>query len=97
MYSLTILNSSKNARYLFSVLSPCVSCAKTIAATSIKEVYFIKQYHKAGAEADMKYAKIFDLYGIKVFQISNGNLSNIEKIILQEAENIKKLYLDVQD
>ena len=45
----------------------------------------------------MKYAKIFDLYGIKVFQISNGNLSNIEKIILQEAENIKKLYLDVQD
>jgi deoxycytidylate deaminase len=91
-----ILNSSKNAKYLFSVLSPCVSCAKTIAATSIKEVYFIKQYHKAGAEADMKYAKIFDLYGIKVFQISKDSLSNIEKVMKQEVENIKNLSLDLE-
>jgi deoxycytidylate deaminase len=90
-----ILNSAKNAKYLFTVLSPCVSCAKTIAATSIKEVYFIRQYRKAGVEADMKYAKIFDLYGIKVFQISKEALLNIEQVMKEELKNIKKLNLDV--
>jgi len=90
-----ILNSAKNAKYLFTVLSPCVSCAKTIAATSIKEVYFIRQYRKAGVETDMKYAKIFDLYEIKVFQISKEALSNIEQVMKEELENIKKLNLDV--
>jgi dCMP deaminase len=87
-----ILNSAKNAKYLFTVLSPCVSCAKTIAATSIKEVYFIKQYHKGGKDADLKYAKIFDLFGIKCFQASKDSLLNIEKVMKSELENIKNLY-----
>lgn len=87
-----ILNSAKNAKYLFTVLSPCVSCAKTIAATSIKEVYFIKQYYKCGKDADLKYAKIFDLFGIKCFQASKDSLINIEKVMKSELENIKNLY-----
>lgn len=87
-----ILNSAKNAKYLFTVLSPCVSCAKTIAATSIKEVYFIKQYYKGGKDADLKYAKIFDLFGIKCFQASKDSLINIEKVMKSELENIKNLY-----
>jgi dCMP deaminase len=87
-----ILNSAKNAKYLFTVLSPCVSCAKTIAATSIKEVYFIKQYHKGGKDADLKYAKIFDLFGIKCFQASKDSLANIEKVMKSELENVKNLY-----
>jgi dCMP deaminase len=87
-----ILNSAKNAKYLFTVLSPCVSCAKTIAATSIKEVYFIKQYYKGGKDADLKYAKIFDLFGIKCFQVSKDSLANIEKVMKSELENIKNLY-----
>lgn len=87
-----ILNSAKNAKYLFTVLSPCVSCAKTIAATSIKEVYFIKQYYKCGKDADLKYAKIFDLFGIKCFQASKDSLLNIEKVMKSELENIKNLY-----
>jgi len=87
-----ILNSAKNAKYLFTVLSPCISCAKTIAATSIKEVYFIKQYYKGGKDADLKYAKIFDLFGIKCFQVSKDSLSNIEKVMKSELENIKNLY-----
>lgn len=87
-----ILNSAKNAKYLFTVLSPCVSCAKTIAATSIKEVYFIKQYYKGGKDADLKYAKIFDLFGIKCFQASKDSLLNIEKTMKSELENIKNLY-----
>jgi len=87
-----ILNSAKNAKYLFTVLSPCVSCAKTIAATSIKEVYFIKQYYKGGKDADLKYAKIFDLFGIKCFQASKDSLLNIEKVMKSELENIKNLY-----
>jgi len=87
-----ILNSAKNAKYLFTVLSPCVSCAKTIAATSIKEVYFIKQYYKGGKDADLKYAKIFDLFGIKYFQTSKDSLLNIEKVMKSELENIKNLY-----
>jgi deoxycytidylate deaminase len=73
-------------------LSPCVSCAKTIAATSIKEVYFIKQYYKGGKDADLKYAKIFDLFGIKCFQVSKDSLLNIEKVMKSELENIKNLY-----
>jgi hypothetical protein len=44
----------------------------------------------------MKYAKIFDLYGIKVFQISKDSLSNIEKVMKQEVENIKNLSLDLE-
>jgi len=87
-----ILNSAKNAKYLFTVLSPCVSCAKTIAATSIKEAYFIKQYYKGGKDADLKYAKIFDLFGIKCFQASKDSLANIEKVMKSELENIKNLY-----
>jgi dCMP deaminase len=87
-----ILNSAKNAKYLFTVLSPCVSCAKTIAATSIKEVYFIKQYYKGGKDADLKYAKIFDLFDIKCFQVSKDSLANIEKVMKSELENIKNLY-----
>jgi hypothetical protein len=49
-----------------------------------------------GAEADIKYAKIFDLYGIKVFQISKYSLLNIENVMKQEVENIKKLSLDLE-
>lgn len=92
-----ILHSAKDPKYLFSVLSPCVSCAKTIAATTIKEVYFIKQYYRSGKEADIKYAKIFDLYGIKYFQITKDNLSNIERVLYSEMKNIKNLYLDLED
>jgi len=90
-----ILYGAKNPKYLFSVLSPCISCAKTIAATTIKEVYFIKQYYKGGKEADVKFTKIFDLYGIKYTQITKENLSNIEKVMHLEIENIKNLYLDL--
>ena len=39
-----IINCTKPPRFLFTVLSPCISCAKTISATSTEEVYYIQQY-----------------------------------------------------
>lgn len=73
-----IINCSKSPKYLFSVLSPCVSCAKTISATTVKEVYYIKQYHKGGKVADEKFKRIFDLYNIKYRQIDKGELERVK-------------------
>lgn len=84
-----IINCSKTPKYLFTVLSPCLSCAKTISATAIKEVYFIKQYYKGGKTPDEKYKKIFELYGIIYRQITQEELKNINEQILIEKESIE--------
>jgi len=83
-----IINSSKPATYLFSVLSPCISCAKTIAATKIKEVYYIRQYLSAGKNPDMEYKSIFDSYGIKNRIISELELKNIRCSLISEYNNL---------
>lgn len=83
-----IINCSKTPKYLFTVLSPCVSCSKTISATTIKEVYYIKQYHKGGKTPDEKFKKIFDLYGIIYKQITHAELENVRNQFLAEKEAI---------
>lgn len=73
-----IINCSKNPKYLFSVLSPCISCSKTISATTIKEVYYIQEYRKGGKIPDEKFKRIFDVYGIKYKQIDKSELENVK-------------------
>jgi deoxycytidylate deaminase len=91
-----ILYSSKQAYHICGVFSPCIHCAKTIAASKIKSVYFLKEYQKANNEQpDHKYKEIFDFYGISYCQLTEKSLDKIlfwiekDKQFIQEIKNGK--------
>lgn len=74
-----ILKSSKEGYYLFSVLSPCQSCSKIIVASTIKEVYFLKQYNSGSTGLpDLTYQKIFNLHNVKYKQATKDQISRIK-------------------
>lgn len=74
-----ILYASKNPHYGCMVYSPCIHCAKTIAASKIKHIFFLKEYKKVNSEsADTKYKEIFDFCGIYYTQL---NTQSFQKII----------------
>ena len=87
-----IINCTKPPRFLFTVLSPCVSCAKTISATSTEEVYYIQQYLKGGKVPDEKFKMIFDLYGIKYRKITKEELFNVKAALSSEIDKISTIY-----
>lgn len=73
-----ILHASKEAKYACMVYSPCIHCAKTIGASRIKKIWFLKQYIKHGSDCpDTKYQEIFDFNNIEYFHLKKENLKNI--------------------
>lgn len=87
-----ILYSSRQPYYACMVYSPCIHCAKTIAASKIKEIYFLKQYRKSNSEMlDVKYMDIFNFSGIKYNQLSIDSLNKILFWIDKDKEFIKSL------
>ena len=73
-----IFCSSRQAYFACMVYSPCIHCAKTIAASKIKSVYFIQQYLKGSdQQPDLKYEEIFRFYGINCIQMNNNNIKKI--------------------
>lgn len=87
-----ILYSSKQPYYICSVFSPCIHCAKTIAASKIKSVYFLKEYQKANTEQpDTKYKEIFDFYDITYHQLNQKSLDKIIFWIEKDKEFIHKI------
>lgn len=87
-----ILYSSRQPHYACMVYSPCIHCAKTIAASKIKEIYFLKQYRKSNSETlDVKYMDIFNFSGIKYNQLSIDSLNKILLWIDKDKEFIKSL------
>lgn len=87
-----ILYSSRQPYYACMVYSPCIHCAKTIAASKIKEIYFLKQYSKSNSETlDVKYMDIFNFSGIKYNQLSIDSLNKILFWIDKDKEFIKSL------
>lgn len=87
-----ILYSSRQPYYACMVYSPCIHCAKTIAASKIKEIYFLKQYRKSNSEMlDVKYMDIFNFSGIKYNQLSIDSLNKILFWMDKDKEFIKSL------
>lgn len=73
-----ILYSSRQAHYACMVFSPCIHCAKTIAASKIKSVYFLKEYVKGDTQqADTKYKQIFDFHNIHYKKLNERSVSRI--------------------
>jgi deoxycytidylate deaminase len=74
------------------VYSPCIHCAKTIAASRIKHVYFLKQYKKSNSEQeDIKYRDIFNFSGIKFEKLNNSSLDKIIYWIEKDKQFINSL------
>lgn len=88
-----ILFSSRQPYYACMVYSPCIHCAKTIAASKIKQVYFLKQYRKANTESlDLKYTDIFTFNSIQYQQLDISSVSKILYWIDKDKEFLKNLY-----
>lgn len=89
-----ILYASRQPYYACMVYSPCVHCAKTIAASKIKSVYFIQQYIKgANQEPDFKYQEIFKFYGINSIQLNNKSIEKILYWIKKDQDFLQALYV----
>ncbi len=87
-----ILYSSRQPYYACMVYSPCIHCAKTIAASRIKHVYFLKQYKKSNSEQeDIKYRDIFNFSGIKFEKLNNSSLDKIIYWIEKDKQFINSL------
>lgn len=73
-----ILYSTREAYHACLVYSPCMSCAKTIAASKIKNIYFLKQYVSGATnEPDLKYQQIFKFHDINHQKISDRSIKKI--------------------
>ena len=87
-----ILYASRQPYYACMVYSPCIHCAKTIAASKIKEIYFLKQYRKSNSEVlDAKYMDIFNFSGIKYHQLSSNSLNKILLWLDKDKQFIQSL------
>lgn len=76
----TILNSSRDPYYLFSVFSPCFNCAKLIVGSKIKHVYFLSQYTipKTGLP-DLEYQSLSKMHGVTFLEATKHEKENILK------------------
>lgn len=89
-----ILYASRQPYYACMVYSPCVHCAKTIAASKIKSVYFIQQYIKGSdQQPDLKYEEIFKFYGINSIQLNNKSIGKILYWIKKDQDFLEALYV----
>ena len=89
-----ILYASRQPYYACMVYSPCVHCAKTIAASKIKRIYFIQQYTKGSDQKlDFKYEEIFKFYGIDSIQLNNKSIEKILHWIRKDHDFLDCLYV----
>jgi deoxycytidylate deaminase len=89
-----ILYASRQPYYACMVYSPCIHCAKTIAASKIKSVYFIQQYIKGSdQQPDLKYQDIFKFYGINCIQIDNKNIKKILYWSQKDQDFLNSIYV----
>ena len=73
-----ILYSTRTPYTICGVYSPCIYCAKTIAASKIKNVYFLKEYKKANTEqVDDKYKMVFDYHSISYETLNSDSIKKI--------------------
>lgn len=80
-----ILYASRKAKYACMVYSPCIHCAKTIAGSEIKKIWFLKQFTKHGSDCpDTKYKEIFSFNGIEYEELTKYSL---EKILRWQNKN----------
>jgi len=87
-----ILYTTRQPYHACMVYSPCIHCAKTIAASKIKNVYFIQQYKKHGDDQpDLKYIDIFKYNNINVFQLSKHGIKKILFWIEKEKSFLSSL------
>lgn len=87
-----ILYSSRQPFFACMVYSPCIHCAKTIAASKIKHVFFLKQYKKSNSEhEDTKYMDIFNFCDIKYTKLDKNSLQKILYWIEKDKEFINSL------
>lgn len=88
-----ILYSSRQAVHACMVYSPCIHCAKTIAASKIKNIYYIRQYKKgSNNEPDIKFLEIFKFHNINCFQLSKNGLRKILYWLEKDKEFLNNLY-----
>ena len=89
-----ILYASRQPYYACMVYSPCIHCAKTIAASKIKSVYFIQQYIKGSdQQPDLRYEQIFRFYGINCLMINNKSIEKILHWIKKDQDFLQALYV----
>ena len=89
-----ILYASRQPYYACMVYSPCIHCAKTIAASKIKSVYFIQQYIKGSdQQPDLKYQDIFKFYGINCIQMDNKNIKKILYWSQKDQDFLNSIYV----
>jgi deoxycytidylate deaminase len=73
-----ILYSSRQAYHACMVYSPCIHCAKTIAASKIQNVFFLKEYIRGdNNEPDIKYKQIFDFHNINYKKLNERSIKRI--------------------
>ena len=66
--------------------SPCNSCARTIIAYDVKEVFYLKEYHR-----ENKFKKIFDFYKIKYTLLDKNSIENILEKIQEKMDWLKEI------
>jgi len=87
-----ILYSSRQPFFACMVYSPCIHCAKTIAASKIKHIFFLKQYKKSNSEhEDTKYMDILNFCDIKYTKLDKNSLHKILYWIEKDKEFINSL------
>lgn len=88
-----LMNSTRKARYLCTVLSPCVSCAKTIVGSGVKHVYYLKEYTSGSTgKKDELFKGLFDLYSIKYEELNKESLSKIFKALNKSSKLIESFF-----
>lgn len=62
--ALSMVSKIDNPFYIASNVSPCLACAQSIAASGIRVVYYITEYHR-----DSQFKSLFDYMQIVYHQI----------------------------
>lgn len=72
------LRKKEGIEHLMGIsMSPCLACAKLIAASQVKKVVFVKKYERGTDE----YKEIFDFYGIEHRLLTKQELTNISSVL----------------
>jgi deoxycytidylate deaminase len=66
-------------------ISPCVNCGQTIAANDVREVVYIKEYHRCD-----KFKKLFKLHNIKYRELTKKEKQNIKNYLI-DMNNFSEL------
>ncbi len=71
---------------IFLTHSPCENCAKLIAANQVKNVIFLREYHR-----ESKFKEVFEFYKINWRQINKTELLTCVEFLSKTKDNIWKI------